>query len=429
MPEEMLPDSARTQRTTPHASSPALVSVAPRRWVEPALILTFWTVMAVLTAAGQVLDPRTARLTPVFPAATVTLAFVNSYIWAALTPLVFRLSRRYPIEHGTWSIRVPALLMLGAAIAALVDLTIAFLRFRVFFTGPWSPRPFDPTFGFVRMFWLDDLVVFLAVLAAGFARDYFLRLQTRHDEAVLLHAEAARLQAEAARLEAQLAEARLTALRAQLDPHFLFNTLNAVSTLVGSDPRGVRRMIARLSALLRHSLEESAEPEVPLEQELQVLAQYVEIMEIRFEGRLHVDTRIDPHALDALVPNLILQPLVENAIKHGVSKLPSAAVGRVEVEGRCDGEIVTITVRDNGPRLADASSLAGEGGVGLRNTRARLAQLYGAEHTLSLAPGIEGGVVATLTLPYHTRADLRVTTVEMPVPTAELAAVSAAARG
>ncbi|MEO6527635.1 MAG: hypothetical protein ABIP93_13475, partial [Gemmatimonadaceae bacterium] len=108
---------------------------------------------------------------------------------------------------------------------------------------------------------------------------------------------------------------------------------------------------------------------------------------------------------------------------------PNAAVGRVEVEGRCDGEIVTITVRDNGPRLADASSLAGEGGVGLRNTRARLAQLYGAEHTLSLAPGIEGGVVATLTLPYHTRADLRVTTVEMPVPTAELAAVSAAARG
>src|SRR5215218_2406057 len=94
---------------TPHAPSAAIASVAPRRWVEPALILTFWTVMAVLTAAGQVLDPRTARLTPVFPAAVVGLAFINSYLWAAVTPVVFRLSRRYPIEHDTWARRLMAL--------------------------------------------------------------------------------------------------------------------------------------------------------------------------------------------------------------------------------------------------------------------------------------------------------------------------------
>jgi signal transduction histidine kinase len=415
--------------TSPHAEPVAPASEAPRRWVEPALIITFWTVMAVLTAAGQVLDPRTAHLTPVIPAATVTLAFISSYLWAAITPLVFRLSRRYPIEHSTWRVRVLALLALGVVVAGTVDLITAYLRFEVFFTGPWSGRPFDPAFGFMRMFWLDDLVVYLALLAVGFARDYFLRLQARHDEAVLLQAEAARLQAEASQLEAQLAEARLSALRAQLDPHFLFNTLNAVSSLVGSDPRGVRRMIARLSALLRHSLEESPEPEVPLEQELQVLTQYVEIMEIRFEGRLHVETRIEPAALDALVPNLILQPLVENAIKHGVSKLPNASVGRVEVTGRRDDDIVTITVRDNGPKLADASSLEGLGGVGLRNTRARLAQLYGPEHTLTLAPAPagEGGVVATLTLPYHTREDLRVITVEMPVPAAARGQTSVAA--
>ena len=415
--------------TTPYAEPVATASDRPRPWVEPALILTFWTVMAVLTAAGQVLDPRTSHLTPVIPAATVTLAFISSYLWAAITPLVFRLSRRYPIEHSSWRVRVVALLALGVVVAGTVDLITAYLRFGVFFTGPWSGRQFDPAFGFMRMFWLDDLVVYLALLAVGFARDYFLRLQTRHDEAVLLQAEAARLQAEASRLEAQLAEARLSALRAQLDPHFLFNTLNAVSSLVGSDPRGVRRMIARLSALLRHSLEESPEPEVPLEQELQVLTQYVEIMEIRFEGRLHVEKRIDPAALDALVPNLILQPLVENAIKHGVSKLPNSAVGRVQVTGRRDEDTVTITVRDNGPMLADSSSLEGPGGVGLRNTRARLAQLYGPEHTLTLAPAPagEGGVVATLTLPYHTRDDLRVITVEMPVPAAARAKTSVGA--
>lgn len=416
--------------TTPRAEQVASASDAPRRWVEPALILTFWTVMAVLTAAGQVLDPRMSRLTPMFPAAGVGLAFINSYLWAALTPLVFRLSRRFPIEHATWRVRVLVLLALGVVVAGTVDLILGFLRFEVFFTGPWSSRPFNPAFGFSRLFWLDDLVVYLAVLAAGFARDYFLRLQARHDEAVLLQAETARLQAEGARLEAQLAEARLAALRSQLDPHFLFNTLNAVSALVGSDPRGVRRMIARLSALLRHSLEESAEPEVPLEQELQVLRQYVEIMEIRFEGRLQVETRVDTDAFDALVPNLVLQPLVENAIKHGVSALPNASIGRVEVTGRRDGDMLTITVRDNGPVLADASSLAGPEGVGLRNTRERLAQLYGAEHSFTLAPAAGGGVIVTLTLPYHTHADLHTSSVDLraasggsvaPEPTASIA--------
>ena len=119
-----------------------------------------------------------------------------------------------------------------------------------------------------RLAWLDDMVVYFAILAAGFARDYFLRLQARSREAVALQARAVQLQAEAARLEAQLAEARLSALRAQLDPHFLFNTLNAVSALVERDPRGVRRMIARLSDLLRHSIEGRDEPEVPLRDEL-----------------------------------------------------------------------------------------------------------------------------------------------------------------
>jgi two-component sensor histidine kinase len=382
--------------------------------VEPALILTFWTVMAALTAAGQVLHPLNSRLTPVVPAAAVIVAFANSYLWAAFTPVIFRLSRRYRIEHANWRVRALGLLALGALIAGTVEVTTSYLRFGVFFTGPWSDRPFNPFFGFSRLFWLDDLIVYVAILAVGFARDYFLRLQKRHDEAVLLQAETARLQAEGARLEAQLAEARLSALRAQLDPHFLFNTLNAVSSLVGSDPRGVRRMIARLSALLRHSLEESAEPEVPLEQELQVLRQYVEIMEIRFEGRLHVETRVDADALDALVPNLILQPLVENAIKHGVSTLPNDAVGHVEVTGRRDGDAVVITVRDNGPLLTDASTLTGPEGVGLRNTRARLAQLYGEEHSFALEPRATGGVVATITLPYHTRADLHTAEIEIP---------------
>jgi len=279
-----------------------------------------------------------------------------------------------------------------------------------------------------RLAWLDDLLVYFAILAAGFARDYFLRLQARNREAIALQARAVQLQAEAARLEAQLAEARLSALRAQLDPHFLFNTLNAVSSLVGSDPRGVRRMIARLSVLLRHSLEESPEPEVALEEELQVLTQYVEIMEIRFEGRLHVEKHVASDVLDALVPNLILQPIVENAIKHGVSKLPNSAVGRIDVTARRDGDDVVISVVDNGPAIQDPGTAFEESGVGLRNTRARLAQLYGAEHTLSLAPAPGGeGVVATLTIPYHTRADLHAAAVDGAASGAEPATIPVAA--
>ena len=399
--------------TTPAASragvAPAAEPGAPRRWVEPALIVGFWTVMAVLATVGQMVDPKRGFLTPAVPGASIGMAFTGWYLWAALTPLIFRLSRRYAVDRARWRYRAAGLLLAGVGIAIGMEMILAYLRFEVFFELTNDRIRFDPLFGTRRLLWLDDLIVYLAVLAAGFARDYFLRMQERHDEAVRLQAQASRLQAEAARLEAQLAEARLATLRAQLDPHFLFNTLNAVSSLVGSDPRGVRRMIARLSALLRHTLEDSAEPEVPLAQELQVLRQYVEIMEIRFEGRLHFDTQIDPGALDALVPNLILQPLVENAIKHGVGRLPNEAVGVIHVSARRDGDVVVLAVSDNGPLVEDAEAPArsGGGGVGLRNTRERLAQLYGPEHTLTLAPAPAGGVVATLTLPYHTRADLR----------------------
>lgn len=372
--------------------------------------------MALLSAVGQLLDPRAAGfLRPVLPAAPVTLAFVKWYLWAALTPFIFWLSRRYGIERGHWGRRIALLLGVGAVVAVGVSTFLTYLLFEVFFEARDPNFRFEPLFGIKRLFWLSDLVVYFAVLAAGFARDYFLRLRARHHEAVALEAEAARLEAERAHLEAQLAEARLMALRAQLDPHFLFNTLNAMSSLVGSDPRGVRRMITRLGVLLRHTLEESADAEVPLAREVEVLAQYVEIMEIRFEGRLTVETHVAPDALDALVPTLILQPLVENAIKHGVDRLPTDRVGHIAVSARREADALVITVRDNGPAvdLPDVPREPGRGGgVGLRNTRARLAQLYGTEHGFTLAAAAGGGVEATLTLPYHTRADLHAAAVD-----------------
>jgi two-component system LytT family sensor kinase len=223
--------------------------------------------------------------------------------------------------------------------------------------------------------------------------------------------EAARLQAETAQLQAQLAEARLSALRSQIDPHFLFNTLNAVSALVERDPRGVRRMIARLSELLRHSLDGAGEPEVTLRQELEFADRYLEIMRIRFQGSLEVEQRVDEGMMDAMVPSLVLQPLVENAVKHGVGRL--RGVGRIEIEARRDGARVILTVRDNGPGMEGAAPA--REGVGLRNTRERLAQLYGDDAKLTLRPAEGGGFEAEVALPWRP-ADTGI--VEMPIAAA-----------
>jgi sensor histidine kinase YesM len=249
----------------------------------------------------------------------------------------------------------------------------------------------------IQRFWfLDELLIYLVVLMASFARTYYAQKKERQEEAE-------RLEKRAQSLEAQLTEARLEALRMQLNPHFLFNTLHAVSTLVDRDPSGVRRMIARLSELLRHVLDEAAPQEVPLADELDFLEDYLEIQSIRFQGALDTVIDVPPELRDAQVPNLILQPVVENAIKHGASQV--RGVGRIEVRGRREGELLVLTVEDNGPGL----SAAQEDGFGLRNVRARLEGLYGEEQALHLASVPEEGTQAILELPYHTGAALYTT--------------------
>jgi two-component system, LytTR family, sensor kinase len=376
---------------------------------ELLLIFAFWTFMAVLTAANALLDPRGRGLQPTIASAPIALAFIESYLWALVTPFVFLLGSRYGIERSRWLSRVLLFLGVGIAISIFVDSITTWLRFDVFFTPRRGPPPGrfrslpGPLMGIVRLWYLNELITYIAVLAAGFARDYFLRYRGRVEET-------ARLQAHAAQLQAQLAEARLSALRTQLDPHFLFNTLHAVSALVERDPRGVRKMISRLSELLRHNLEGAGEQEVPLEQEMKVTERYLEIMQIRFQGRLELEIRMDPAAAGALVPSLVLQPLVENAIKHGVSVI--GGTGKIEITAERRGERVLLRVLDNGPGPAAGAS----DGVGLRNTRARLGELYGEAASLSLAAAEGGGTLAEVALPYHTRADLHAAGIAPPAP-------------
>lgn len=367
-----------------------------KRWLGPLLILAFWTLIAALTIGRRTIDPRSVQ--EGVRAGQIMQALLEYGVWAIVTPGIFWLSHHLGLERQRWLRRIFLHLSIAVVIATLFDV-FGHATYYALVAG--EERSFSLTNSLLTFRFLDELIIYLTVLAAGFARDYFMRYQERQAETLLLRTQAVQLQA-------QLAEARLQTLRMQVNPHFLFNTLHAVSSLVERDPRGVRRMIARLSELLRYTMERAGEQEVSLHEELLFLEGYLEIQQIRFQDRLEIDQDINPEVLDALVPSLILQPLVENAIKHGVSRIEEA--GRIEIKAWREGESLCLSVCDNGPGLASAS---GDGmmskqaeGVGLRNTRERLQSLYGTAQHLILEPAEQGGAHAQIRLPFHTRADL-----------------------
>jgi two-component system LytT family sensor kinase len=370
--------------------------------VELLGVFAFWTVLAVLTAANRLADQRDTMFSAVPHAIPIALAFQQMYTWALLTPLVFWLAGRFSVDRSTTSLKILILILIGIVIAYSVDLLNSNL------VGYFGARPHLPgpsrsgAFGILRgPMILNHFILYWGVLAAGFARDYFLRFRARERET-------ARLQAETAQLQTQLAEARLSALNAQLNPHFLFNTLHAVSSLVERDPRGVRRMIARLSELLRYTLDGGGEHEVVLAQEVAFLERYLEIMQIRFQGQLEIDIQIGDDASDALVPSLILQPLVENAVKHGVDKV--SGTGKIRILVRREVDRLVLSVSDNGPGPQKIAKLD-EAGVGLANIRQRLEHLYGSAQSLTLAESPSGGTVAQIEMPFRSRAELRTTVV------------------
>jgi two-component system, LytTR family, sensor kinase len=383
-------------------------------------VFAFWTALALLTAANRLADQGDFTLTAVPHAVPIGLAFQQMYLWALLTPFIFLLAGRFSIEQSNTWMKILILVVIGLVIAFSVDLLNSTIV-RNFVPRPQGSSGMSGashgavvfgdsrgrgspsgTFSVLRgPMILNHFIIYWGVLSAGFARDYFLRFRARERET-------ARLQAETAQLQTQLAEARLSALNAQLNPHFLFNTLHAISSLVERDPRGVRRMIARLSELLRYTLEGGAEHEVVLAQEIAFLERYLEIMQIRFQGQLEIDVQIGDDAGDALVPNLILQPLVENAVKHGVDKV--SGTGKIRILARRDADRLVLSVSDNGPGPQKIAKLD-EAGVGLANIRQRLEQLYGSAQSLTLTESPSGGTVAQIVMPFRTRAELRTTVV------------------
>lgn len=398
MKEAPSPDVAR-----PHGRR-----VLRRYWIEGALIFVFWGTLALLRVTQNVDDPLGGGpRADAMSAGAILYTFLEYGLWLVATPLIFWLAGRLSLEGRQWPLRLLAHVAAAVGGSVAIDLASHAIWNAV---GEGHIRPISVAFVLRDFHFLPELLLYLIVLATGFARSYFLRYRERVNEAARLRAEAAELHAHSAELQAQLSEAHLQALRMQLNPHFLFNTLNTISAYVEQDPPGVRRMIARLSELLRYTLETTKAREVPLQQELGFIEGYLEIQRIRLEERLDVRRNVDPDVLDALVPNLILQPLVENAIKHGINQ--SEKGGRIELSAWREGENLHLSVRDDGPGLSSPAgdgATAGSQGIGLRNTRERMKSLYGEAQQFSLRPADGCGIVAHLVLPYHTSTDLYTT--------------------
>lgn len=234
-----------------------------------------------------------------------------------------------------------------------------------------------------------DVLTYGVLLGAVQTRTYWRELRRREEEA-------RELALAAARLQTQLAEARLAALRTQLQPHFLFNALHAISALIHTDPEKADRMVERLSDLLRLVVEHDGRPLVPLREELEIVDRYLAIQQMRYGERLQVEREMERDALDARVPALLLQPLVENAVRHGIER--KASGGRITLRALRDGALLHLAIEDDGPGPAAARP---GNGVGLKNARARLEQLYGAKASLRLEPRQGGGTRAIVTLPWE----------------------------
>ena len=313
------------------------------------------------------------------------------YSWALVTPAIVWVARRHGFERGRRWRALAAHLGAMLVIAPLqtgADFLMTVGSRLVFGDAAGAAAVIDRAVPVLLAGSIDVPQMYATIAAIAYTFNYYRMFRAR--------------ELRASQLEAQLGGARLQMLRMQLQPHFLFNTLNAISALMHRDLAAAERMLARLADLLRLSLDEKAEPEISLRRELEVLEPYLEIERVRFSDRLSVAFDIGAGTLEAAVPNLILQPLVENAVRHGLA--PSAAPGEIRVSSRRADGFLLLEVADNGVGLRGATDGTLREGIGLANTRARLAQLYGDDARCELAEAGTGGLAVRLRLPFRPAA-------------------------
>jgi sensor histidine kinase YesM len=364
-----------------------------RRWLRWLLIWLAWNLYGVLNAASfytlSYLNTPDSKSSLTWGAA-LNWELIRWNLWAILTPVILLMFKRFPIERrlaphaifihlltATCFSAIHTFLLTGLSLisghAADVDLNVFFDKFT---------RTFISSFLFA-------LFIYGAIITYGLATDYYQRFR---------EGELAKSQ-----LQTQLAEAQLKALKMQLHPHFLFNTLNSIAALQRTDTRAAGKMIARLGDFLRMTLENTSAQEVALKEEIDFLRCYLDIELIRFGDRLKIEMEIEPETLDALVPNLVLQPIVENAIKHAIA--PRSESGKLSIRAARENGTLKLQIEDDGPGLTDkkdTSSIEVRNGkgIGLKTTRARLEQLYGADYKLDLVTAAEKGLLVKVEIPY-----------------------------
>jgi sensor histidine kinase YesM len=352
----------------------------PRFLLRVASFGTFWTLVGLAFASQFYLSSTLLGRTVSWSQA-ISLGLGDWYVWAGLSVPIVLLARRFPPESGN-TLRTAGIHLAAALACSLVYVVLRALVGQVNGLLIDEPVTFSEEFRqyLVRTFPFN-LLIYGVIISVSHAIDYYRKYHERTVHSL--------------ELEKHLAEVRLQALLRQLKPHFLFNTLNGIASLMHSDVQAADRMLVRLADLLRLTMSHPGQPLTRLRDEITFIEKYLEIERIRFRDRLSVSIDVDPAALDAQVPSLILQPLVENAIRHGVE--PHARPGHIELTAHCEPGTIVLMVRDNGAG-EPAGGFTREG-IGLGNTRARLRELYGERYRFELANHPEGGLVVRLTLP------------------------------
>ena len=348
------------------------------------LLCAAFTVLAAYTALLVHVESASSAKPATWSYAAFT-EFTYCYLALALSPLVVLIKQRFPLGRKKTlkhlAVHLFAMLLFSTGTKGLWDVV----------AGP-SSNYAHANFTLEKMFRsvasysdFGGILYWMIVLIA-----VSVDLYRRYEKAAV----------SAARLQTQLAQAQVQSLKMQLHPHFLFNTLNSISALVRDHPETAETMIARLSDLLRRALESTSTQEIELRQELEFLRLYLDIEQTRFEDRLTVHFNIDPGALEAMVPNMILQPLVENAIRHGIAN--KVENGEISISAKKRGSDLLLKVADNGVGLSSSTILSIKQGVGLASTKGRLERLYGVRQALQLEAPDAGGFVARIVVPFIT---------------------------
>jgi two-component system, LytTR family, sensor kinase len=356
-----------------------------------ALVFIGWTLVGIIFAGISYAAAIGENNKEFGFVSALRLNLVQFYLWAILAPFVFRFSRRFPIELRPLNVRnlllyFPALISF-AGIHQILHLAVLWS-----ISPRWRqkyPALMDCYRAYFAFGFYIDLIIALLIVIAVHALLYYQNFRA---------GELAQ-----SSLKTQLAQAQLRALKMQLHPHFLFNTLHSISSLVLEDPPKANSMIARLGDFLRLTVENSEQQLVTLKEETEFLRCYLEIEQVRFGDRLTVTFELEPQTLSAQVPHLILQPVVENAIQHAIA--PRASRGYINIEAKRLDSLLRVAVSDNGPGITSNAIPSAKKCVGLTNVRTRLKQIYGPESRLELTNGGTGGLTVVMEIPFQREAN------------------------